>query len=66
MIVVVVKDRDAVVRWLRSDDEGGLSLSADDMAAEYPVEALTDDSAIVGKVVFLLRNYAHQLVKSYD
>ena len=64
-LVVVVKDRDAVVRWLRSDEDG-LSLSADDMTGQYSPEALTDDSSIVGKVVFLLRNYAHQLVKSYD
>ena len=64
-LVVVVKDRDAMVRWLRGDEDS-LSLLADDIAGKYPVEALTDDSAIVGKVVFLLRNYAHQLVKSYD
>ena len=64
-LVVVVKDRDAMVRWLHRD-ENGLSLLADDLAWEYPVEALTDDSAIVGKVVFLLRNYAHQLIKSYN
>ncbi len=63
-LVVVVKDRDAMVRWLRRN-EGKLSLFADDLAGKYPAEALTDDFAIVGKVVFLLRNYAHQLIKSY-
>jgi len=64
-LVVVVKDRDAMVRWLRSDGDE-LFLFADDMAGQYSPEAFTDDFAIVGKVVFLLRNYAHQLVKSYD
>lgn len=64
-LVVVVRDRDAMVRWLRSDGDE-LFLFADDMAEQYSPEALTDDFTIVGKVVFLLRNYAHQLVKSYD
>lgn len=54
-----------MVRWLRSDGDE-LFLFADDMAEQYSPEALTDDFTIVGKVVFLLRNYAHQLVKSYD
>ena len=64
-LVVVVKDGESLVRWLRKDG-GGLSLQADDLEGKYPEEPLTDEAAIVGKVAFLLRNYAYQLLNAYN
>ncbi len=63
-LVVVVKDGEALIRWLRKD-ESRLYLQADDAARKYPNEVLTDEHAIVGKVVFLLRNYAYSLINTY-
>jgi len=63
-LVVVVKDGEALVRWLRKDGSG-LSLHADDLEGKYPSEFLTDESIIVGRVVFLLRNYDYQLINPY-
>jgi repressor LexA len=63
-LVVVVKDGESLVRWMRKD-EGGFSLQADALEGKYPVEALTDEHTIFGKVAFLLRNYAYQLINTY-
>jgi repressor LexA len=64
-LVVVVKDGESLVRWLRKD-KNGLSLQADDLEGKYPREILTDEFTIVGVVVFLLRNYAYQLINAYS
>jgi len=63
-MVVVVKDGEASVRWLRKNN-GNLILQASSLEGKYPDEVLTDTSVIIGKVVFLLRNYAYKLVNSY-
>ena len=64
-LVVVVKDGESLVRWLRKD-KNGLSLQADDLEGKYPSEIFTDEFTIVGVVVFLLRNYAYQLINAYS
>jgi repressor LexA len=64
-LVVVVKDGEALIRWFRKDGER-LILQADDLEGKYPSEVITDDHAIVGKVVFLLRNYDYQLINPYN
>jgi len=63
-MLVVVKDGEASVRWLRKNN-GNLILQASSLEDKYPDEVLTDTFVIIGKVVFLLRNYAYQLVNSY-
>ena len=64
-LVVVVKDGESLVRWLRQE-KGKLYLQADDLEGKYPDEVFTDEHTIVGKVVFLLRNYAYQLINPYS
>ncbi len=64
-LVVVIKDGEALIRWLRKDDNGFL-LQADDPEGKYPVELLTDDFIIIGKVVILLRDYAYPIINSYS
>ena len=64
-LVVVVKDSEALIRWLRKDGDL-LFLQADPVEDIYPVDALTDDHNIVGKVVFLIRNYDYQLINTYS
>ncbi len=64
-LVVVIKDGEALIRWLRKDDNGFL-LQADDPEGKYPVEVLTDDFIIIGKVVILLRDYAYPIINSYS
>ena len=64
-LVVVVKDGESLVRWLRKN-KSGLSLQADDLEGKYPSEIFTDEFTIVGVVVFLLRNYAYQLINAYS
>lgn len=63
-LLVVVRDGEASVRWLRKD-KNTLFLRADALEGEYSDEALTDEYIIIGKVVFLLRNYSYQLVNPY-
>lgn len=64
-LVVVIKDGEALIRWLRKDEKGFL-LQADDLEGKYPVEVLTDDFSVIGKVVILLRDYAYPIVNSYS
>jgi repressor LexA len=64
-LVVALKDGEALIRWLRRNG-GKLSLQADDLEGEYPIEFLTDEHTIVGRVVFLLRNYDYQLINPYN
>jgi repressor LexA len=63
-LVVVVKDEQASVRWLKKDREK-LFLQADSLEEAYPPEFLSEQFHLVGKVVFMLRNYAYPLVSSY-
>ncbi|MBD3182806.1 repressor LexA [Candidatus Poribacteria bacterium] len=60
-LVVVVRNGEAFIRWLRKNDNG-LYLQANALEGEYPNEELTDDLNMMGKVVFMLRNYSYQLV----
>ena len=64
-LVVVVKNGEAFIRWLRKKGDS-LFLQADDLEGKYPNEDLTDESIIAGKVVFLLRNYSYQLINPYN
>ena len=63
-LVVVVKDGEASVRWLVRNGKIAF-LKADALDGEYPDESLTEGSTIIGKVVFLLRNYSFQLINPY-
>lgn len=62
-LVVIVKDGEGSVRWLRKDRKG-LILEADNPEGKHKSERF-DNQLLVGKVVFLLRNYNYHLVKDY-
>ena len=64
-LVVVVKNGEALIRWLRKDGNR-LFFQADDFEGRYPIEAITDEHTVIGKVVFLIRNYDYQLINPYS
>jgi len=62
-LVIAVRDGEASVRWLRRDRKG-LFLETDNYEGNHKIERI-DSHLLVGKAVFLIRNYAHHLVKEY-